>query len=94
MLSKNDIVKVQLKNNCWVTVKLVSRAGKVGKNRTGKYSNCWNTETVSGSKQCIDFGKDVLKCEVINSNDCTPVEVLFTEAYRSNVSHEVLSKSL
>ena len=75
-------------------MKLVSRAGKLGKNRTGKYSNCWNTETVDGWKWCIDFGKDILKWEGTNNNNHNPVETLFTEAYKSNLSNEVMKAKL
>ena len=57
------------KQDSWKQVKILSRAGKVGKSKSGKYKNHWNASDDQGYTKVIDFENNVKEWEEIKS-DC------------------------
>ena len=49
-------------------VKILSRAGKVGKSKSGKYKSHWNVSDDQGYTKMIDFENDVAQWEEIMSD--------------------------
>ena len=53
------------KQDSWKQVKILSRAGKVGKSKSGKYKNHCNVSDDHGYTKVIDFENDVEEWEEI-----------------------------
>ena len=49
-------------------VKILSRAGKLGKSKSGKYKSHWNVSDDQGYTKMIDFENDVAQWEEIMSD--------------------------
>ena len=77
----------------WKRAKLLSRAGKVGIRRSGKYKNAWNVEDPNENKLSIDFDK-VAVWEEVSNTDVVNEEFLFHETYVSQISDEVHNTKL
>ena len=57
---KDMIIRLKTdKQNSWKQVKILSRAGKVRKSKSGKYKNHWNVSDDQGYTKVIDFENDV-----------------------------------
>ena len=57
---KDMIILLQTdKQDSWKQVKILSRAGKVGKSKSGKDKNHWNVLDVQGYTKVIDFENDI-----------------------------------
>ena len=66
---KGIIIRLKTdKQNSWKQVKVLSRAGKVGKNKSGKCKNHWNVLDDQGYAKVIDFENDVKECKEIKSD--------------------------
>ena len=55
----------------WEQFKVLCRAVKVGKSKSGKYKNYWNILDDQGYSKMIEFENDVEEWEEINYNDET-----------------------
>ena len=56
------------KQESWKQVKILSRDGKVGKSKSGKYKNHWNVLDDQGYTKVIDFKKDIEEWEETKSS--------------------------
>ena len=56
------------KQGSWKEVKILSRVGKVGNSKSGKYKNHWNVSSDQGYIKVIDFENDVKEWEEIKSD--------------------------
>ena len=59
--AKRDLI-IHLKTNkqdSWKQVKILSRAGKVGKSKSEKYKNHWDVSDKQGNIKLIDFENNV-----------------------------------
>ena len=66
---KDMIIRLRTdKQNSWKQVKVLSRAGKVGKNKSGKCKNHWNVLDDQGYAKVIDFENDVGEYKEIKSD--------------------------
>ena len=66
---KDVIIRLKTdKQNSWKQVKVLSRAGKVGKNKSGKCKNHCNVLDDQGYAKVIDFENDVKECKEIKSD--------------------------
>ena len=91
-LRVNDVIEFTKPNTETMKVKLVSRAGKVGKSGNNKYSQEWNVVTPEGFVTSVDLKNDVTSWTYIG-NDYTAKrsdqELLSNEIYQTEIENEV-----
>ena len=88
--AKRDLI-IHLKTNkqdSWKQVKILSRAGKVGKSKSEKYKNHWDVSDKQGNIKLIDFENNVYEWEEIKSD----YDDETTQLPSQSINH--LSKSL
>ena len=93
-LTRNMDIRYKVEDHdSWKRAKLLSRAGKDGIRRSGKYKNAWNVEDPNGNKLSIDFVK-VAVWEEVSNTDEENEEFLFHETCVSQISDEVKLREL
>ena len=90
-LSVADVIEITTPNNDAMKVKLISRAGKVGKTGTNKYSQSWNVLTPSGTITEVNLKRDVSSWSYIcrDINVASDQELNSNEIYQAEILDEI-----
>ena len=91
-LRVNDVIEFTKPNTETMKVKLVSRAGKVGKSGNNKYSQEWNVVTPEGFVTSVDLKNDVTSWTYIGNDYIakrSDQELLSNEIYQTEIENEV-----
>ena len=86
-----DVIEITTPNNDAMKVKLISRAGKVGKTGTNKYSQSWNVLTPSGTITEVNLKRDVSSWSYIcrDINVASDQELNSNEIYQAEILDEI-----